>query len=319
MKNRDRRRVLVTGGAGFIGAHLTGRLLDLGHEVTVVDDLSSASSGRLPVHPRLRFLRKDVLKLTDADLRSVPDAVVHLAACPSVDFSWERPIESHARNVTTTVHLAETCRRRGIGRIVFASSAAVYGPRAGRVRESSDKSPISPYGEQKLFSERCLELHARAGAFTAVVLRLFNVYGHGVGDRRGSGVIARFFEDLSSGRPLTVHGDGSQTRDFVHVEDVVEAFVRALEVRLGPDPFLACNVASGRACSVRSILEELGKRFPDRPIRVRRLARRPGDIPHSLADVRRARRRLRFACRHDLDSGLSRMLEHSLRAAEEAA
>ena len=295
-------RVLVTGGAGFIGSRLSRRLARDGHRVTAYDDLSNSSrdalSGAGP--GLLELVEGDV---TDAGAlgRAVPghDAAVHLAAQISVQRSVELPEETMRVNVEGTACVAEACRKAGI-EMVAASSAAVYGDtcaEGGELDESSECRPISPYGQSKLDMERYL----RRGMPGSVALRLFNVYGPGQSPEY-AGVISRFASRIREGRDLVVHGDGLQTRDFVAVDDAVEAAVRAIG-RLGA-PQTYC-VGTGVATTVGG-LAGIMLGASGSGAGVSRGEAREGDIRHGRAGTARAREGLGFECGIPLRDGIAR-------------
>ncbi len=221
--------VLVTGGAGFIGSHLVDALIARGDRVTVLDDFSTGSKSNLPISDRLTVLEFRLGRTLPPELEGNGfDAVVHLAGLPSVSASWEKPMEAHDRNLSATLALLDALPRLGNPRFVFASSAAVYGlPVTLPIPESAPCAPLSPYGMQKRASEQYMELFARQLGFCGVALRFFNVYGpRQRPDSAYSGVISIFADAIKRGEPLTIYGDGSQTRDFVFVADVVRRDLR---------------------------------------------------------------------------------------------
>lgn len=302
--------VLVTGGAGFIGSHLTERLLADGHTVTVVDDLSTGKRDNLPSHPALTFLEKDLLDCRPEDFPGKVDALAHLAAIPSVDRSWAQPSVAHRANLTATIFVLELCRNARIPRVVFASSAAVYGDCATQpIAEAAPTHPLSPYGLQKLVSEQYAELFACHGGPRFTALRLFNVYGpRQRPESYYSGVITIFTEAMKAGRPVKVHGDGNQTRDFIYVADVAAALEAALTHDRGSEPFLACNIATGASTSILELVQALRANFPAWNEKIEFTPARTGDIRHSLADVSNARAQLGIDAAVDISEGLRRLL-----------
>jgi UDP-glucose 4-epimerase len=229
-------RILLTGGAGFIGSHTTTALLAAGHESLVLDDLSTGSAANLP----------DGVPLQHADVRDHeavqaafaafrPHAVLHLAALVSVPRSIEEPQLAHDINLGGLAVTLEAARRSAAQRFVFASSAAVYGPRPRLPSHEDDLlDPVSPYAAQKAAAELIGRAYRAAYGLETVALRYFNVYGEGQrADDAYAGVIARFRRTLIAGERATISGDGSQSRDFIHVADVARANIAAL---CGDDP-----------------------------------------------------------------------------------
>ncbi len=307
-------RILVTGGAGFIGSHLTERLLLEGHLVTVVDDLSSGNRDNLPKHSNLHFLPVSISEWANSAGLEEFDAIAHLAARPSVVDSWENALDCHERNLTATLSLLEYCRRAHISRLLIASSAAVYGETSEiPTSESSLTRPTSPYGLQKLSSEQYLQLYANEFGFVGVALRFFNVYGPRQEPTSGySGVISIFLEAFASNRPITIHGDGRQSRDFVFVEDVIDAIFSALTSPGLATGFTVANIGTGQSVSVRELIDLLKPHFPDWKAAVETSGGRAGDIQTSRADIAQAKALFNYAPRSSLTAGLRRLVESTL-------
>lgn len=280
-------RVLVTGGAGFIGSHLVERLLAEGHGVTVLDDLSTGKVGNLPASGDVELVPGDI-----ADARAVEaamagvGAVVHLAAVASVEASVRDPLGTNRTNLTGSLTVFQAAADAGVGRLLYASSAAVYGdPESLPLAESSPKRPLSPYAADKLAGEHHLAYYHRSGKLDAGAFRFFNVYGPRQDPSSPySGVISVFLERARRRQPLHVHGDGLQTRDFVYVADVVDVLVRALD-RRGAAELVALNLAGGRSVSLLDLIEVIGEVVGGEPPPVTFEPARQGDIRHSLADV----------------------------------
>jgi len=292
------RRVLVTGGGGFIGSHLVDALV--GHnEVRVLDDFSGGSRER--VHPEADVVEGDVrdpdaVETAMADV----DVVFHQAGLVSVAASTERPVDSQSANVGGTMQVLDAARRRD-ARAVVASSAAVYGrPGSVPIAEDASLSPTSPYGVDKLAIDHYTRLFADLYDLPTVALRYFNVYGPGQPGGDYSGVIRTFVDQARSGEPITVHGDGEQTRDFVHVADVVRANVRAA---LTDDVGAAYNVATGDAVTINELARRV-RAAADSESRIVNVDPRPGDIRHSRADTTAAAEGLGFQARVSLAEGL---------------
>ena len=307
------RRVLVTGGAGFIGSHVVERLLRDGAQVVVLDDLSTGLRTNLPEHPSLTLHVGDAVE-ADAVARAIDGcvAVVHLAAVASVQRSVEDPIGTHRANLVATLQVLEAARLHGVRRIVYASSAAVYGDAAPLpADEGAPLAPLSPYAIDKLAGERYLQHYARTFGLEAVALRFFNVYGpRQRADSPYSGVISRFVDRLVRGDTIEVFGDGRQTRDFVAVADVADAVVRSLEAPL-TDRVLVANVGTGRGTDLLELLEALGGVL-DRPVRPPLHGpAREGDVRDSRADVARLRSALGTWAPRDLKTGLASLVRAS--------
>lgn len=272
-------RILITGGAGFIGSHTADAALADGHAVRVFDDLSSGERANL--RSEAEFVEGDI---TNAEaVRAAMagcDAVIHLAGLVSVPQSLAEPLRTYHVNTTGTVIVFEAARQTGIRRCVLASTCAVYGDLPGRKQEDSPVQPLAPYAASKLMAEQWAQLYARAYALQTVVLRYFNVYGpRQRADSPYSGVLARWSAAVRMGEPCTIFGDGSQTRDFVSVHDVARANLLA-----ATQPNLAWgdlyHVATGRSASLNDVLDAFDA-VSSRPV-VRHFAEaRAGDILHS--------------------------------------
>ncbi|MBF2098652.1 MAG: NAD-dependent epimerase/dehydratase family protein [Gloeomargaritaceae cyanobacterium C42_A2020_066] len=303
------KHVVVTGGAGFIGSHLVEHLLAADCRVTVIDNFSTGRPSNLVSHPALRCLARPLLEVTAADLEALPQpitGIAHLAALPSVAASWHYPLTAHHNNLSATIHLIELCQALGVPRLVYASSAAVYGnPVHLPIREDQPPAPISPYGLQKWTGESYARLFAAELGFSVVVLRMFNVFGpRQPPDSPYSGVISRFLEAMTAGRPVTIFGDGHQTRDFIHVRDVATAFAQALTVPLNTGQTLVCNLGTGQGLSLLDLVGVLARYFPQWQPTTEFQAGRPGDIRHSQADIAQAMQYLEFQPQRLLTSGL---------------
>jgi nucleoside-diphosphate-sugar epimerase len=304
-------RFLVTGGAGFIGSHLVERLLGEGHAVRVLDDFST---GR---RENLAFAKRDAaLEILHADVRDAEavragvagvDGVFHEAALVSVPRSVESPELSCAVNAHGTAHVFDAARRAGVRRIVYASSAAVYGETTTLpVAEREPVRPVSPYGLDKLYTEQLgAVFHALYGT-EAVPLRYFNVFGPRQDPSSAySGVISIFVDRLLADQGVTIFGDGEQTRDFVYVADVVDANVRAmLGPYAGPAPM---NVAGGERTSLNALAVILGEIIGTRP-RVTHAAARAGDIVHSQGDITAIGAALGYTPRWTVRAGLEALV-----------
>ena len=303
-------RALVTGGAGFIGSHLVGRLLALGHVVRVVDDFSTGKRQNLApmACPELEVIEADIRG--GWQLREVAagcEVIFHEAAIVSVPYSVENPQETHDVNLQGTLNVLEAARHAKVRRLVFASSAAVYGDAPGLPKhEGMLPTPISPYGLEKLTGEHYLTIFARLYGVETVSLRYFNVFGPRQDPTSAySGVISIFADRARRGEPLTIFGDGLAYRDFVYVDDVVEANLLAAAAPEAAGHVF--NVARGEKTTLLDLAAMIG-RIVGRDLVVRHEAARAGDIAESLADIGRARARLGYAPTVTVKEGLQRLL-----------
>ncbi|HAX78627.1 MAG TPA: UDP-glucose 4-epimerase [Cyanobacteria bacterium UBA11372] len=297
---------IVTGGSGFIGSHVTEQLLSEGYKVTVVDNLTTGRLQNLTKHPRLKFLKKDISACKAEDFPAQIDGIAHLAATPSVTESWLHPLKAHNNNISATISVIELIQALKIPRLVFASSAAVYGnPIQVPISEDHPTSPLSPYGLQKLVCEQYANLFAKSFDFSFVGLRMFNVFGpRQVPNSPYSGVISIFVSAMQQNLPITIYGDGTQTRDFVYVKDVAIAFTKALTLPLVPGSCLSCNLGTGKAITLLQLVDILKGLFPDWKSQVKLAPKRLGDIQHSLADISKISSVLNFEPQWSLESAM---------------
>lgn len=296
------RTVLITGGAGFVGSHLAEALV-ADNEVRVLDDLSSGARDRVPADAEL--VAGDVCDPeTVADAMDGADLVFHEAALVSVEESIEDPTASRRINASATVDLLERARRED-ARVVLASSAAIYGhPESVPVAEGDAKEPTSPYGIDKLTIDHYARRYHDLYGLETVPLRYFNVYGPRQNPEY-SAVVSVFFRQARDGGPLTVEGDGAQTRDFVHVSDVVRANLLAATTDRVGEPF---NVATGESVTVNELAETVVE-VTDSDAEIAHVDPRPGDIEHSEADISKAREALGYEPRVSLEEGLRELAE----------
>jgi len=294
--------ILVTGGAGFVGSHLADALVD-DNDVRVLDDCSRGSRDAVP--GAAEFVEGDIRDVATVERACTGvDLVFHQAANISVEHSVEDPVGSHRVNVDGTLNVLEAARDAD-ARVVFASSAAVYGePSAVPVVESQPKAPSSPYGAEKLSADRYARLYADLYDLETVVLRYFNVYGPGGIATDYSGVIDVFLTRAHRDEDLPVHGDGTQTRDFVHVSDVVQANLRAATTdHVGE----AYNVGTGESVTINR-LAELIVEVTGSASAIVHTSPREGDIEESEADIGRARDRLGYQPQTTLRNGLETLV-----------
>jgi UDP-glucose 4-epimerase len=300
-------RFLVTGGAGFLGAALANRLAADGHAVHVLDDLSNGR--RELLDPGIAFTEGDVdnIPLLWSLLQDV-DSVYHLAARVSVPQSILHPREYNRVNVGGTVSLMEAMRDTGVGRVVFASSGAVYGDQPRQpVREDDPPRPDSPYAVSKWSAEQYIHTIGTLWGIETVALRIFNAYGpHQSLPASHAPVVPRFMQQALGGGSIVIFGDGQQTRDFVYVDDVVAALVAAVTARNVNRQVI--NIGSGRETSIRELVDRIA-RATGRPAAIITNPQKPGGVPRLAADISRARELLGFRPKVGLDEGLRLTLE----------
>ncbi|MDR2198444.1 MAG: NAD-dependent epimerase/dehydratase family protein [Deltaproteobacteria bacterium] len=311
-RNPSQGEVLVTGGAGFIGSHLTEALVAGGRRVRVLDNLSSGALSNLSgVRDKIEFVEGDIRdrELLGKTLRKV-SLVFHLAAMASVPLSLTDPALCLAINGEGALNVFEEAVRAGASRLVYASTSAVYGDLPGPHAESLAPRADTPYAALKLLGENFALYYQEQRGLDTVSLRYFNVYGPRQSpDGPDSGVIPRFIKKISRGEPPLIHGDGSQTRDFIHVSDVVRATILAGKAGA---PGGIYNIATGAPVSINSLAELLRELSPGSPP-PEYLPARPGDPEHSWGSVERAARDLGFRPALDLAEGLKGLLEERAR------
>ncbi|MHB1340922.1 MAG: NAD-dependent epimerase/dehydratase family protein [Coriobacteriia bacterium] len=305
-------RILVTGGAGFIGSNLVWSLLSGGHELHVIDDMSTGHLGNL--HPAVLTRTLDITgpKLADAIAAIAPEVVVHLAAQTSVPVSIEDPDRDWLVNVEGTRAVARAAREAGARRMLSASSAAVYGePAMVPLSEDAPKAPTNPYGRSKLEAERVLAEEFRGSDTDFASLRFSNVYGPRQDWRGEGGVVAIFSAAMSRKEAPVMYGTGRQTRDFIYVGDIVAAITEALDAPgplalQGPDG-PAYNISTGKETSLDELVGALrmaASYFG--PVEQREA--REGDIDRSALDASKARSALGWGSRVSIETGLQRTI-----------
>lgn len=297
-------KILVTGGAGFIGGNLVPLLVEKGAEVCVLDSLISGKRERVP--EGVTLIKGDI---RDSEvLRSAMNGVthvVHLAALVSVPESMKDPVPTCDVNVAGTESVLSAAREAGVKRFVYATSAAVYGDEPSLPKkETSELRPQSPYALSKVMNELQAEMYGRAFGLSAAGLRFFNVYGPGQeGHHPYATVIPRWIEAIKNERPITIYGDGFQTRDFIHVSDVVGAIYGALT----SDKTGVYNIASGEETSLNNLVDII-ECVHGKPIQVNKEPARGGDIIRSVADISAARSALGFTPAVALEKGIKELL-----------
>jgi UDP-glucose 4-epimerase len=302
-------KALVTGGAGFIGSNLVNALVDRGDEVRVLDNFSTGNRANLEgldvevVEGELRSYER-----IHAAVRGV-EVVFHLGALGSVPRSVQDPLTSNAVNVEGTLNVLLAARDEGVRRVIFSSSTSVYGSsRSLPTSESMPLDPISPYGVAKLAAERyCISFDRVYDSFETVVLRYFNVFGPRQSPHsQYAAVVPLFIAAIDRGEPVTIYGDGEQSRDFTYVGNVVDATMRAADATGASGRTF--NVAAGSPASVNHVADTIGL-ILGKPVERRFEPARTGDIRDSWADITAARELLGYEPRIDLAAGLERTAE----------
>ena len=293
-------KYLVTGGAGFIGSNLVDELIKLGNEVIVLDNLSTGKKEN--INPKAKFIKADIRNLEE--IRPAfegIDGVFHLAAMPRVQFSIENPAETNEINVNGVLNVLIASRDAKVKKVVYSASCSVYGnTEVLPTHENIKPNPISPYGLQKYIGEEYCRLFSLIYGLTTVSLRYFNVYGWRMAD---SGayltVIKVFLNQKAAGKPLTITGDGNQTRDFTHIRDVARANILAMQsLNIGKGE--AINIGAGKNYSVNQIADLIGgeKKYIEPRI----------EPKHTLADISLAKKLLNWEPREKLEEAIKELL-----------
>jgi UDP-N-acetylglucosamine 4-epimerase len=334
----DRKHVLVTGGAGFIGCNLVRRLLKEGARVRVFDNFSTGKRSNLsdlqesdsgaarsaPVRSREASSNRaegaspsPMLEVFEGDLRDFAlileatkdiEIVFHEAALPSVIRSVKAPNTTNDVNIAGTLNLLEACKVNNVKRVIYASSSSIYGDSEELPKhEKMIPKPMSPYAVSKIAGEHYMRVFHHLYGIETVILRYFNVYGpYQDPTSEYSGVISKFIHAFINNQPITVYGDGEQSRDFTYVDDVVEANILAADAPVSGEVF---NVAGGNRYSLNQMIEILKDIFGKKEYEVIYTDPRPGDVRHSQAAVESAKKRFAFTAKIDFDAGLKKTVE----------
>lgn len=303
--------VLVTGGGGFIGSHLVARLCHEGYQVRVLDNFATGRRENLLHLP-------DEINLVEGDIQSYErvhnavrgcELVFHLAALPSVPRSIQDPLTSNASNVTGTLNVLLAARDEGVRRVIFASSSSVYGANQELPkREDMPALPIAPYGVAKLAAESYCRAFFEVYGLETVALRYFNVFGPRQDPlSQYAAVIPNFITAFLEDRQPVVYGDGENSRDFTYVDNAVEANLLAAKAEAVAGRTF--NIACGERITLNELLDAI-RALTGKQIEARYADPRPGDVPHSLADINRAREELEYKVAIDVRGGLKQTLEH---------
>ncbi len=296
-------KILVTGGAGFIGFHLVDRLIKDGYKVIVIDNLFSGKKENL--NKKAKFYKIDICssEITKIFQREKPEIVFHLAAIPRVPVSVQNPVLTSEVNIVGSVNIFKTSADNKVKRILFASSSSVYGDQKKLLlKETMIPNPISPYGLQKYVGEQFAKLFTNLYKIPIISLRYFNVYGPRINfDSEYSLVIGKYLKLKKEGKPLTIYGDGKQTRGFCYIDDVVEANIKAMKSnKLKGGEVI--NIGSDKSYSVNYLADLIGGEKVYLPPR-------PGDVKHTRADISLAKKLLNWQPKISFEEGVRRTIE----------
>jgi len=303
-------RVLVTGGAGFIGKHLVRSLLEKDHTVTIFDNFSNSSKKSIShlIDNGAKVIEGDITKSDEIlDAVKEQDIVIHLAAKISVQESIRNPSETFYVNVDGTRNVLAACEKNNIKKLIVASSAAVYGEGSPdtKLTEESETNPISPYGESKLKMEEMIKKFVSNHDISCIILRFFNIYGAGQSPEY-AGVITKFIKRITQNKPLEIFGEGIQTRDFIAIEDVVDVIYASIT----NDNSGTYNIASGKAVTIKELAETIIS-VSGKKLEVKHTSPKKGDIMHSQADIFLAKNNLRYNPKVELIEGIRQLLKSS--------
>lgn len=302
--------VLITGGAGFIGSNLAIELVNKGYSVKILDNLMTGKISNIePILKNITFIKGDIrnLDLLKEAINDV-DYIIHEAAQPSLAKSLADPVLTNEINIDGTLNVLLAAKNSKVKRVVYASSAAVYGDIAKLpIVETSELKPISPYAATKLAAENYCLVFARVFDLKTVCLRYFNVFGPNQDIKSEyATVIPKFINTMLRNQQPTIFGDGKQTRDFVYVKNVVEASILAMEKKKAVGEVF--NIASGRKTNLNELVEKINE-ILDKNIEPTYTKPRQGDIKHSVADIKKAEKLLGYKVKCSLDKGLSESIE----------
>ena len=294
-------KIIVTGGCGFIGSHLVDALIERGDEVLVIDNLSTGKKENL--NPKAKFHQIDLRNLESIKpLFKGVDFVFHLAARPRIPLSIKDPISAHENNLTVTLNVLVAAKDAKVKKVIYASSSSIYGlQKELPLREDMRPQPLNPYALQKYGGELYCKIFSELYELPTVSLRYFNVFGPRL-PQEGAYALALgiFLRQKKEGKPLTICGDGSQTRDFTYVKDVVKANLLAAQNPVGKGEIV--NIGTGQSFSINNLAKLIGGKTINLPPR-------PGEVKHTLADVSKAKKLLGWQPKYNLETGLREMMK----------
>ena len=300
-ETNDKKKVVVIGGAGFIGSHLTDALVEKGYDVHVIDNLVAGNKDH--VNPKATLHVVDIRKLEDiSPVIAGSDYVFHFAALPRVQYSIDNPVETHDVNVNGTLNVFLAAKNAGVKRVVYSASSSAYGDQDTMpLHEELPSRPLSPYGLQKYVGEHYARVFSQVYGLPTVSLRYFNVYGPRLNPNGAYAlVIGKFLKQRSDGGPMTITGDGEQTRDFTHVRDVVRANILAAESpNVGRGEVM--NIGAGRNSTINRIAELIGGEVKYIPARF--------EPKHTLASHARAKELLGWEPQVKVEEGIQELLK----------
>jgi len=297
-------RVLVTGGAGFLGSHLVDRLIKEGHKVTVVDNLSGGKRENL--NPKAKFYKIDICSLRISQIleKEKPEIVYHLAAKINVRKSLENPADDAKTNILGTLNLLKNCKKYKVRKFIFPSSAGVYGEAKNLpTKENYPLNPIAPYSIGKLAIEKYLSFYQTRG-LPFVALRYSNIYGPRQSGSGEGGAVAVFIDKILKGAKPVVFGNGNQTRDFLYIEDAIEAAILAPKAKSGS----VYNVGINKVITINDLLK-LISRILNKKVKPVFKPLRQGEIIHSRIDYSKIKRELKWSPRYGLEKGLKKTID----------
>jgi len=296
-------KIIVTGGSGFLGRHLIRALIKAGHQVKNID---------LVVNPQFETIQADVKNAAQmTDLIKDADAVFHLASLIEAGESVKEPQKYLEVNVLGTLNVLEAMKQNQIGHFIFSSSAAIYGePLEVPIKEDDRTLPINPYGMTKLAMEGLLSSYVKSYGLTGVALRYFNLYGPEEHHQPETHAIPRFIDQISKGQEVTVWGDGGHLRDYVYIDDIVEAHLLALDLATQqPGQYHYANLSTGQPNSVLEIIKEL-EQLLGKTAQIKHFDERPGDPRVLSADASKAKQMLGWQAKTSLKDGLKKTVEY---------